>query len=121
MHVVLFGTEDQRKTGYRLTLSEKRALLAKDEKTVGEAAFRDATLSSVELTAAAGQIRFQANGKTIVEWQDPNPLAEGFVGADLGPLRGANLRWSDWRDRARVTSSHRIDYSFDHAPAAIGE
>ncbi|MBR4418327.1 MAG: hypothetical protein IKS67_16220, partial [Victivallales bacterium] len=43
----------------------------------------------------------------------------GFLAANLGPVYPlSQLSQPDWRDSALVSSSNRLDYSFEHAPTA---
>ena len=118
LEIVLFGDRTKPKSGYRLRVEAKRVVFAKAAKVVAESPLDVQKLSSLEFSASTGEIAFRANGKTLVQWKDPSPLTQGMVAANLGPMRGMSLSWPDWRDGARVKSTHRLDYSFDHAPTA---
>ncbi|MBP5640822.1 MAG: hypothetical protein J6X55_15175 [Victivallales bacterium] len=60
------------------------------------------------------------NDKERISWKAPSFVErKGFIATSLGPAAGvANLNAPDWRDTALVSSSHRMDYSFEHAPTA---
>jgi len=75
-------------------------------------------LDRLDVTAGAGTVTLAANGQDVLGWQDPQPLLKGEVCLLLGPDAGMDLGNPDWRDTVQLQSSHRLDYSFDHAPTA---
>ena len=103
---------------YALELHERWARLSRHGTPVSQCAFTNGALDSLEFASENGRIACRANGRELLSWTDPDPITRGRASADLGRLRGRNLAYPDWRDAARVTSRHRLDYSFEHAPAA---
>ena len=118
IRIVLFGDRAGDKSGYRIELGQQQARLVRGGSVVTQCAFEDATLESLEAALGQGRITLRANDRRLLEWEDPAPLAGGEVAADMGPTRGQQFHSPDWRDAARVTSTHRLDYSFEHAPTA---
>ncbi len=74
-----------------------------------------------ELRLDVGEsLRLSMHGKSLMEAELPQDFARrGFLAADLGAASDLkHLDAADWRDSALVSSSHRMDYSFEHAPTA---
>ncbi|MBT7301316.1 MAG: hypothetical protein HN849_17470, partial [Victivallales bacterium] len=118
LQVALFAETGKPDSGYRLVLDAKQVALFRAGKQVGSAPHSLPRVGSLDFSAVAGQIRILLDGKEAVSWRDPAPLTSGRVGAKLGRTYGLNVGRADWRDTARVESSHRIDYGFDRAPVA---
>lgn len=116
--VVLLADPERAMTGYGLRLSGQKVMLSKGERAIAEAPVDASTLDSLKFQADAGRVTCDVNGAEVLTWVDPEPLVDGFVGADLGRTYGNRLRWPDWRDTARIESSRRLDYNFGSAPTA---
>jgi hypothetical protein len=116
--VVLFGDPTAPNRGYRLLLTKDRVALERDGKEVASGVFAGEKLNRIAADVDEGQVRFWVNDALVLTWRDQEPITHGFVGADVGRTwRGSRGR-GDWRDDARLESTHRLDYGFDAAPAA---
>ncbi|HQL86694.1 MAG: hypothetical protein GX574_09765 [Lentisphaerae bacterium] len=119
--IILFASEKQPETGYCFAFAKTAVTLLKDNRQVANATIPE---QISELTAAAngdGAIVLTVNGQACLTWQDEQPLRKGWLAADLGRTSGlssSQLEKPDWRDHALVTSTNRLDYSFEHAPTA---
>ena len=117
LDIVLFGERNTPTAGYGIRLEGRNIRLTRDGVLAAEHPLEATSLESISLSVDAGTVSCSVNGADVLAWTDPNPLTQGEVGADIGPVRGSSHR-PDWRDTATIESSHRLDYSFDHAPTA---
>ena len=116
---VVFGDREQAgATGYRVGLSAKQLTLSRNAVAVAEAAVAVTELEALTVAVAAGRVSVALNGQEALAWTDPEPLGKGDVGLQFGPTADLALARPDWRDTVRLRSSHRLDYSFEHAPTA---
>lgn len=119
--IILFAEEKKPETGYCFAFAKTAVTLLKNNRQVAVATIPE---QISELTAAAngdGAIVLTVNGQDCLAWRDDQPIRKGWLAADLGRTSGISphqLRATDWRDHALVTSTHRLDYSFEHAPTA---
>jgi hypothetical protein len=117
--VVVFGDREAKgPTGYRVVLRAGQVALSRHGAEVSSGPLTAGELQSVEAAVGEGRVTVSVNGQQALAWQDPEPLSKGDVGLLLGPTAGMNLESPDWRDTVRLQSSHRLDYSFEHAPTA---
>ncbi|MBR4221400.1 MAG: hypothetical protein IKR81_09605, partial [Victivallales bacterium] len=95
------------------------ATLSKEGTQLATSKLEAPAVTSLKAAASNGLITLELNGQKLLEWKDPTPISSGMMAADFGKGNlGRSLHHSDWRDTALVMSSHRLDYSFENAPAA---
>ena len=116
--VALFAEPGTPGMGYRLRWDEGTLALTRAGKMVHSAKPPAEGVASLEFAVSAEGIRLEANGRALTDTTNRTVALAGRIGADLGPTAAAWATDPDWRDHVRVTSSHRVEYSFDHAPAA---
>jgi len=127
IHIGLFTEKTATQSGYHFLLSADQLELQRNGKLITTSPIQIKSLTSLLCEAHSGRIRCLVNDQEVLLWQDAEPITRGYVLADLGPAHdissrsGATvyaLRRPDWRDTSTVTSTHRLDYNFDFAPAA---
>ena len=123
--VVLFADQGGPETGYALRWNATVATLSRKGKLLRNVPAPAGGVSSLQFSAVKTELALRLNQLPIVRVTDQKPLSRGFVGAKLSPV--VEPRWRhykryrmrpDWRDRARVSSSHHAEYLFDSAPTA---
>ena len=118
--IILFASEKQPETGYCFTFAKTAVTLLKNNHKVASGNIPE-QISELTAANADGAIVLTVNGKDCLTWQDDQPLRKGWLAADLGRTSGLaphQLQKPDWRDHILVTSTNRLDYSFEHAPTA---
>jgi hypothetical protein len=123
--IALFAQRERPGSGYRLRWDGKEATVSRDGKALKSSAAPAGDVSSLLFTASNGELAFRFNDGPAVQVVDAEPLTRGEVGAKLLPSAGSHWMGSrkkgmrpDWRDYARVTSAHHVEFLFDAAPAA---
>ncbi len=108
--------------GYSFTISKEKISVAKNRTPLKETKMEPfPAITAIKAGVNGKRISLEINGTTVIETDDSEPITSGFVAADLGETRdvsGRNLRRPDWRDSTLIKSTHRLDYSFEHAPSA---
>ena len=126
LRIRLFSDEATPTSGYLLEIKQPapkkplfEATLSKEGTSCTTCKLDAKELTSLKAAADNGVITLEMNGLNLLEWKDSNPIASGMMGVDFGTANlGRSLHHPDWRDTALVMSSHRLDYSFENAPAA---
>jgi hypothetical protein len=118
LQAALFADPDQPKSGYRLKVETARVSLMRSGKEVASAARATASVEELSFSVSAGEVQVAIDGSQALAWRDSAPIESGWAGASLGPMHGLQVERPEWRDSARVESTHRIDYGFDLAPVA---
>ncbi len=121
VRVGLFTAPGKPDSGYAFVLRAEKLELRREGRLVASSPLEAKALTALECRIDDGQVSCRINGEDALTWEDSDPIRQGYVWADLGPvhgLGGRGLRQPDWRDSAHVTSTHRLDYNFDFAPAA---
>ena len=120
--IKIFTDEETGGKGYLFTVSSEKISLTRNGQPMKETKLEPfPAITSIKAVASVGHLSLEINGNNVLDADDSAPIASGFVAADLGAttdVSPANLRRPDWRDSTLVNSSHRLDYSFEHAPAA---
>lgn len=116
--ICLLGEPGQPLSGYRLRWKSPGAELLKNGAGLARLAVPLAGLSSLSFSFCNQEIRLVTDGKESFRSADAQPLKSGSIGAKLGQTSGWNLDAADWRDHARASSTHHLEYLFESAPAA---
>lgn len=116
MEVVLFGDPGRPEDGIHFVLDGATARIARGGATLVAGTTTVSELTAWTCRAGAGAAVMELNGVALLTAPPAEPPPPGRVGAVLGPV-SRDPQQPDWRDDARVTSTHRLDYGFDSAPA----
>ena len=120
--IKIFTDEETGEKGYLFMLAREKISLTKNGQTMKETKLEPfPAITSIKAGALGGHLTLEINGAVVLEADDAEPITSGFVAADHGATTDVsprNLHRPDWRDSTLVNSSHRLDYSFEHAPAA---
>ncbi len=112
-----FTTQEAPAKGYLLECSNEKAVLSLDGNKLTEATVPK-EITELKL-AASSAITVSFNGQPLIKHAASVANLKGFFAANLGPIHPlSQLSQPDWRDSALVSSSNRLDYSFEHAPTA---
>jgi len=123
--VVLFADKNGPGTGYDLRWNAATATLSRKGKLIQNIPLPAGGVSSLQFSATGQELAVRLNQLPVVRATDKEPLRSGFVGAKLAPV--SHPKWkhyrsyrrrSDWRDQARISSSHHAEYLFGSAPTA---
>ncbi len=112
--ICLFSEGADPKSGYCFSLLDNDIVLFRQGQEVARVAQPSETSDNATLRASAKNnlVSLYWNDAQLLVWQDSQFLDKGEVGVSFSrPL-------PRYLDQARVLSSHRLDYSFEHAPAA---
>ena len=112
-----FTTQENPAQGYLLDCKDGKAILSLNGKQITEAtAPKEITELKLEMGST---VTVSFNGQPLIKHAASTANMKGFFAADLGPTHSlSELSRPDWRDSALVSSSNRLDYSFEHAPTA---
>jgi len=110
----LFSAGRDPDSGYSFAWRDGQLILSRQGREVARA--QQSAPAGPELTirakAAGGTISFWRDDQLLLSWEDPEFLNKGETGVAFArPL-------PRFLDQAKVLSSQRLDYSFEHAPAA---
>ncbi|MBN2451475.1 MAG: hypothetical protein JXR77_13875, partial [Lentisphaeria bacterium] len=110
--------EDPPARGYGITVGAGYVALAREGREVTRGEGVAEAPDALEVVVRAGCVEVTVNQRRALAWEDPVPLSKGDVGVDFGRSPATAARDADWRDTLTLESTHRLDYGFDHAPAA---
>lgn len=115
-----FVDDDAPNSGVTIAVKDQKASLNVNGKPIAEAP-APPEINSLNLTIThSRKLTFQLNDKQLFQAEIPEDCQlKGDLAVDLGGASGLeDLAGPDWRDSTTVRSSHRLDYSFEHAPTA---
>ncbi|MFA6721637.1 MAG: hypothetical protein WCR92_09530, partial [Candidatus Cloacimonadaceae bacterium] len=110
----LFSAGRDAQSGYCFFRLDKQVVLQRQGQEVARVELPPPAEGEHEVRARAadGVVSFYWNEQLLLSWEDPEFLNQGEVGVAFARPLPAFL------NQARVLSTHRLDYSFEHAPAA---
>ncbi|MCR5382729.1 MAG: hypothetical protein K6G44_17210 [Lentisphaeria bacterium] len=112
-----FTSQEKPEDGYLLECNAGKATLKSNGQQIAEATVPE-QITELKLEAASS-IAISFNGQPLIKHAASATNLNGFLAANLGLVQPlSQLSQPDWRDSALVSSSNRLDYSFEHAPTA---
>lgn len=114
--VAVFAEPGKPDTGYRLRWANGHLQLTEFGREIHVTSIPARGISSLELSASGRELLVTVNEKELVRRATSALAHSGRVGAAFGRTTSRRLRGIDWRDHARVYSSHRVECNFDAAP-----
>ena len=112
-----FTTQEAPAKGYLLECKDGKAVLSLDGNKLAETAVPK-EITELKLDASTS-VTISFNGQPLIKHAASAANLNGFLAANLGTIHPlSQLSQPDWRDSVLVSSSNRLDYSFEHAPTA---